>query len=806
MMPISPSPISMIERGMPSSEARAADAISMSVTMLSRGRLRVRSAEADVSASRPRPMNAAPSATPAATITHASSSAIRTETSERIATRTAAIRSSRAATKQMSQTPGEGGISLPLARKKPYQTSEPASQSVAAHAHRSTRRPDVERRSRVCPPDEERQREDGDAEDQARGLPRHASQCGAEIGHEQGDREDREPAGTFARRRGGFVGAAAIRFRRRPFLHPRGSWRSPTDWLARVYCLPCEGSIVRWVYSGVDPVELLRALIRFDTSNPPGSERECVEYVGGVLAAAGIEHRYLALEPDRPNLVARVPGRGDAPPLLLYGHVDVVPADSSEWTHPPFAGELVDGEVWGRGALDMKGGVAMLVTAFLRVAAAEEPPPGDVLLALTSDEEAGSRTGMKFLVEEHPELFAGVRYALSEVGGFTQWHGSRRFVPIQVAEKQRCLIRATVRGAGGHAASVVRGTASAKLGRLLSRLASRRLPAHVTPVARSMIDAMAGALPLHERLALRALLVPALTDRVLDLLGTRWRVLSRRSFTTRRRRPSFAAAIGTNVIPTELSVDLDGRVLPGHVAGRPPRRARGARERPRDRSSSSAKSRRCPVEPDLALLPLLADVVRERDPGCVPIPVLLPGYTDARYVEQARRSRRTASCRCACRAHITTALIHAPDERVPADGDRVRRRLPRRGDRVATGNQRYYSNHGDYGDIVGNHGDGRGCPSISGRPERSPCSTPRGGGASPSRRRSRRRYRGWLFEFRDVRAVGGRDRRHPGQLPRAVPARRGTLRHRLGDPRRDRQDRVRPRTARRRLAATRRER
>ena len=116
--------------------------------------------------------------------------------------------------------------------------------------------------------------------------------------------------------------------------------------------------------ASISEVELLQALIRFDTSNPPGNERACIEFVGGLLERAGIEHRYLALEDDRPNLVARVAGRGEAPPLLLYGHVDVVPADPREWRHPPFGGDLVDGEVWGRGALDMKGGVAMLVSAF----------------------------------------------------------------------------------------------------------------------------------------------------------------------------------------------------------------------------------------------------------------------------------------------------------------------------------------------------------------------------------------------------------------------------------------------------------
>src|SRR3954465_2703287 len=132
--------------------------------------------------------------------------------------------------------------------------------------------------------------------------------------------------------------------------------------------------MVKAVNLDPDPIELLRSLIRFDTSNPPGNERACIEYVGGLLGRAGIEPAYLALEPERPNLVVRVPGRGVSPPLMLYGHVDVVAADPGEWAHPPFGGELVDGEVWGRGAFDMKAGVAMIVSAVPPPAARGGPP------------------------------------------------------------------------------------------------------------------------------------------------------------------------------------------------------------------------------------------------------------------------------------------------------------------------------------------------------------------------------------------------------------------------------------------------
>ena len=197
------------------------------------------------------------------------------------------------------------------------------------------------------------------------------------------------------------------------------------------------------------PAELLQRLIRFDTTNPPGNETECIAFIHGLLNEAGIEAMVLAKTPERPNLIARLSGRGSAPPLLLYGHVDVVTTQNQEWRQPPFEGKLVDGFVWGRGALDMKGGVAMLLSAFLRAKAEGVELPGDVLLAVVSDEEAGGDYGAKFLVEQHPDLFDGIRYALGEFGGFTMYVGKKRFYPIQIAEKQICWMKATVRGSGG---------------------------------------------------------------------------------------------------------------------------------------------------------------------------------------------------------------------------------------------------------------------------------------------------------------------------------------------------------------------
>jgi len=187
--------------------------------------------------------------------------------------------------------------------------------------------------------------------------------------------------------------------------------------------------------AGPDPVALTQQLVRFNTINPPGNETQCIQHIKALLDSAGIQNQVLANSPSRPNLIARLPGNGSAAPLLLQGHVDVVPAGPAVWQQPPFSGNLVDGYIWGRGSLDMKGGIAMMVSAMLRAKSEGMTPTGDIVLALVSDEESGGNQGARYLVEQHPEQFQGIKHAIGEFGGFSFNIGSRRFYPIMVAEK-----------------------------------------------------------------------------------------------------------------------------------------------------------------------------------------------------------------------------------------------------------------------------------------------------------------------------------------------------------------------------------
>ena len=412
------------------------------------------------------------------------------------------------------------------------------------------------------------------------------------------------------------------------------------------------------------PVELLQNLVRFNTTNPPGHEVECITYINNLLRGAGFETTLLARVPERPNLITRLAGQGNASPFLLYGHVDVVTTENQMWQHPPFEGKLMDGYVWGRGTLDMKGGVAMMLTALLRAKAESLTLPGDVVLTIVSDEEAGGDYGAKYLVESHAALFDGIRYAIGEFGGFTVRIGRQRFYPIMVAEKQICWMKATVRGPGGHGALIIRGGAMAKLAQLLQQLDRHRLPVHITPIARNMFGAISSALPFPARLVLRQLLNPALTDKLLKLLGKRGQILD----------PLFHNTVNAtivrggdkiNVIPSQIILELDGRLLPGY---RPADMMDELRRIVGDEVELELiRHDSGPAEPDMGLFDTLAGILREADPDGIPVPMLMSGVTDARFFSRLGIQTYGFLPMNLPAGFNLLQTIHAADERIPVE-------------------------------------------------------------------------------------------------------------------------------------------
>lgn len=416
--------------------------------------------------------------------------------------------------------------------------------------------------------------------------------------------------------------------------------------------------------TSLSPAELLQNLIRFDTTNPPGNEIACIQYIDRVLKDAGIATQTYAKDPNRPNLIARLAGRGEAPPLLLYGHVDVVPTANQNWTHPPFEARIADGYIWGRGTLDMKGGVAMMLSAFLRAKAENASLPGDVIFLAVSDEEAGGDFGAKFIAEEHPDLLKGVRYAIGEFGGFSFYVAGRKFYPVQVAEKQFCGLTGRVTGPAGHGAMSFRGGAMAKMARVLKTLDENRLPVHITPAAQQMVEAIAAGLPEPMNAMVMQLLDPQNTDAVLDEMGA-----ALASFEPLLHNTVNATMVQggskVNVIPGEIKLEFDARLLPGYEPADLVKELTALTGD--DIEWTTSRFDVAPSSPDMGLFPVLKDILEQADPEGLPIPYFVFGVTDARFFSKLGIQTYGFMPMQLPADFNFISTIHAADERIPVD-------------------------------------------------------------------------------------------------------------------------------------------
>lgn len=414
--------------------------------------------------------------------------------------------------------------------------------------------------------------------------------------------------------------------------------------------------------NAIDPVVLLQELIRFPTENPPGDVRDCVGFIQDLLGVLGIASTIYARDELRPNLVARLPGRGVAPPLLLSGHVDVVPVSGQSWTVQPFSGLIKDGFVWGRGALDMKGGIAMLLSAF--VAMKESPPPGDVIFCVVSDEETGGHDGAGFLVDNHPELFAGVKHALGEFGAFSFDLFGSRFMPIQVDERQFVGITAHIFEAGGHAA--LSGTANAAVSAAqFVRDASRIvLPVVQTVATKRMLRTMALNVSSLASAALLLLSVPGIAPLVLRILGRRAAALS--SCMKSAITPTVIRC-GTkrNVVPSSAVVEMDARLVPGDSLENMLERLK--RVAPKGTTFTVQAQHRQKASIDMSQYQQLENLLREEYPGAIPVPMLLPGSTDARHFNRLDIQTYGFLPVAMPKGMAYMTLIHGTDERIPVE-------------------------------------------------------------------------------------------------------------------------------------------
>ena len=310
-------------------------------------------------------------------------------------------------------------------------------------------------------------------------------------------------------------------------------------------------------------VALCRDLIRIDTSNlgdnsGPG-ERQAAEHVAALLTDVGLEPTVLESDTNRASVVARIAGTDQSrPALLIHGHLDVVPADASDWQVHPFSGEVRDGCVWGRGAVDMKDMDAMTLAVIRQRMREGRRPPRDVVLAFLADEEAGGTYGARWLVDNHPGLFEGVTEAISEVGGFSVTFGGRRLYLVEIAEKGLAWMRLTARGTAGHGSMLQKDNAVTELAEAIARIGRHDWPIQLTPAVEAFFTEAAAAFGVD--------FDPAGLPQLLDKIGS----LSRLTGATVRHtlNPTVLdAGYKVNVVPQYATAQADGRFLPGHEDG-----------------------------------------------------------------------------------------------------------------------------------------------------------------------------------------------------------------------------------------------
>lgn len=374
--------------------------------------------------------------------------------------------------------------------------------------------------------------------------------------------------------------------------------------------------------------ERLAAYLRIDTINPPGNESRGVAFLAAVLQEAGIDYQTAESAPGRGNLWARLEG-GDAPALVLLHHIDVVPADPRYWTTDPLGGEIRDGYVWGRGALDMKGTGIMQLQAFLALHAAGRPLRRDVILVATADEEAGGRYGAGWLLEHHPEIFANAGFLLNE-GGSGGRVGEQLVFNVEVTQKVPLWLRLTARGNPGHGSTPQATTAVTRLLRAGDRIAETAFPARVLPAVASMFEALAPFQPpeLKGRYANPA---AAVADddflRYLQQTNPGAHALLRNTCSITR----LAGSDKINVVPTEASMELDCRLLPDQDPGAFIDDLAVVVNDPQVEIETLMSFTPAVTGTDTPLYRAINEGVAERHPDAVVIPSVSTGFTDSHF-------------------------------------------------------------------------------------------------------------------------------------------------------------------------------
>lgn len=427
---------------------------------------------------------------------------------------------------------------------------------------------------------------------------------------------------------------------------------------------------VEWEKAHQEALSHLKSLIRFETVNPPGNERPAAEYLAQALSSEGLEPELIESSPNRANLVCRLKGSGEKPPLLLNGHLDVVPVEQDKWSVPPFEAVEKDGFLYGRGAVDMKNMVTMSLMCMLLLKRSGVPLKRDLIFCGVADEEAGGQYGSQFMVDNHADKVRA-EYSLSEMGGFSMEMDGVRFYLVQVAEKGVSWLKVTTRGEPGHGSIPDPESAPVKAARLAALLGSRRLPQHNVEAVTRFVDRLAPRLKFPKNVVFKMLLNPSLSGFLLD-----------RVFPDKGLAAAFSAMLHntanptvlragekTNVIPSTASFEVDGRLLPGFSTEDYIKEIRALiGEEPEIEVIKELTPTQAPA--DDPIMALMEKAITRRDPGAVVLPNLVTGFTDATHWKKLGMKCYGFSPLRLPPDTSFKSLFHGHDERIPLEGFR----------------------------------------------------------------------------------------------------------------------------------------
>jgi acetylornithine deacetylase/succinyl-diaminopimelate desuccinylase-like protein len=404
--------------------------------------------------------------------------------------------------------------------------------------------------------------------------------------------------------------------------------------------------------------ELLQELVRIDTTNPPGNETRAAELLRDYLGDNGVASELYARVPERANLVARIPGRAEGARLLLLSHTDVVLADPAEWQADPFGGELRAGEVWGRGALDMKGQVAAEAVALASLAREGFEPAADLIFAATADEEVGAGFGAQWLCEAHPEAVRA-EYCINEGSGDRVELAGNAYYVCSTAEKMTAPFQLRVNGRSGHASMPgIADNALVKAAPLISALGDYVPERSIIPEVEAALRAVTGEVPPSADAALERAreISPLLADLVEPLLSM---TLTPTMISASRKR---------NVVPAVCDVTVDSRLLPGQTVTEQEAIVRAVLG-DGDYELTSLEAHggtRSPIESPL--WDAVESFVELVDPGARPIPICVAGFTDSHWFREAFGTVAYGFFPArAMSLEVAARLVHSADERVPVE-------------------------------------------------------------------------------------------------------------------------------------------